>query len=171
MIFFCSQLPLDIIAIATTCDFSNKGLVVNLPIVTISDLKNSDRPGYQPLTLNFSCNDLLMTGNKTTRNIAMFLASNNLHSSDKTVLINTTSQGAKGVVFRVVQGNKTSSPIVFSSSESVQGNATTIFNVSVRGSLAPFFAINMGTYYYIYDLNNISAAKITSTATFVFSYD
>ncbi|HGJ5875512.1 MAG TPA: hypothetical protein ACHBX0_02770 [Arsenophonus sp.] len=67
-------------------------------MVTISDLKNSDRPGYQPFTLNFSCNDL-MTGNKTTRNIAMFLASNNLHNSDKTVLINTTSQGAKGIGF------------------------------------------------------------------------
>lgn len=75
--------------IATTCDFSNKGLVVNLPIVSISDIKNIDRPGYQPFTLNFSCSDLL-AGNKTTRNIAMFLASNNLHSADKTVLINTT---------------------------------------------------------------------------------
>lgn len=81
-------------------------------MVSINDVKNIDRPGYQPFSLNFSCSDLL-TGNKTTRNIAMFLASNNLHSTDKTVLINTTQQGAKGVGFRLVQGNKTSSPILF----------------------------------------------------------
>ncbi|MDR5617074.1 fimbrial protein [Arsenophonus sp.] len=156
--------------IATTCDFSNKGLVVNLPIVSISDIKNIDRPGYQPFTLNFSCSDLL-AGNKTTRNIAMFLASNNLHSADKTVLINTTQQGAKGVGFRLVQRNKTSSPILFSSSESVQGNATSIFNIAAGSALAPSFSIDMAAYYYAYDLNNISAGKITSTATLVFSYD
>ncbi|WGO83523.1 fimbrial protein [Arsenophonus apicola] len=156
--------------IATTCDFSNKGLIVNLPMVSISDVKNIDRPGYQPFSLNFSCSDLL-TGNKTTRNIAMFLASNNLHSTDKTVLINTTQLGAKGVGFRLVQGNKTSTPILFSSSESIQGNATSIFNIAADSALAPTFSINMGAYYYAYDLNNISAGKITSTAILVFSYD
>lgn len=156
--------------IATTCDFSNKGLIVNLPMVSISDVKNIDRPGYQPFSLNFSCSDLL-TGNKTTRNIAMFLASNNLHSTDKTVLINTTQLGAKGVGFRLVQGNKTSTPILFSSSESIQGNATSIFNIAADSALAPTFSINMGAYNYAYDLNNISAGKITSTAILVFSYD
>ncbi|MFS1538756.1 MAG: hypothetical protein ACL7BU_08770 [Candidatus Phlomobacter fragariae] len=60
--------------IATTCDFSNKGLIVNLPMVSINGVKNIDRPGYQPFTLNFSCSDLLVS-NKMTRNIAMFLAS------------------------------------------------------------------------------------------------
>lgn len=144
--------------------------MVNLSIVSISDIKNIDRPGYQYFSLNFSCSDLLVS-NKTMRNIAMFLASNNLHSADKTVLINTTQQGAKGVGFCLEQRNKTSSPILFFSSESIQGNATSIFNIVAGSALAPSFSIDMVAYYYSYDLNNISTGKITSTATLVFSYD
>ncbi|MFS1538755.1 MAG: hypothetical protein ACL7BU_08765 [Candidatus Phlomobacter fragariae] len=81
------------------------------------------------------------------------------------MLINTTQQGAKGVEFRLVQGNKTSSPILFSISQSVQGNATSIFNIATGSALAPSFFINMAAYYYVYDLNNISTEKIISMAT------
>ena len=156
--------------VMTTCNFSNAGLVVSLPSVSVNDTKTADKAGYTPFTLNFTCQDFL-SGSKASRNIKMFLSSQNLLATDKTVLTNTTTQGANGVGFRLVKSDNTASPLILSDNINTQGSATSIFSVNQGGSISSAFAINMGAYYYPYNINSVTQGKITSSATLVMSYD
>ncbi|MBG6029765.1 fimbrial protein [Proteus hauseri] len=156
--------------VMTTCNFSNAGLVVSLPSVSVNDAKTADKAGYTPFTLNFTCQDFL-SGSKASRNIKMFLSSQNLLATDKTVLTNTTTQGANGVGFRLVKSDNTASPLILSDNINTQGSATSIFSVNQGGSISSAFAINMGAYYYPYNINSVTQGKITSSATLVMSYD
>lgn len=156
--------------VMTTCNFSNAGLVVSLPSVSVNDAKTADKAGYTPFTLNFACQDFL-SGSKASRNIKMFLSSQNLLATDKTVLTNTTIQGANGVGFRLVKSDNTASPLILSDNINTQGSATSIFSVNQGGSISSAFAINMGAYYYPYNINSVTQGKITSSATLVMSYD
>ncbi|XOY31258.1 fimbrial protein [Proteus cibi] len=156
--------------VMTTCNFSNAGLVVSLPSVSVNDAKTADKAGYTPFTLNFTCQDFL-SGSKASRNIKMFLSSQNLLATDKTVLTNTTTQGANGVGFRLVKSDNTASPLILSDNINTQGSATSIFSINQGGSISSAFAINMGAYYYPYNINSVTQGKITSSATLVMSYD
>ncbi|WP_337234198.1 fimbrial protein [Proteus terrae] len=156
--------------VMTTCNFSNAGLVVSLPLISVKDAKTVDKAGYTPFTLNFTCQDFL-SGSKTSRNIKMFLSSQNLLATDKTILTNTTAQGAGGSGFRVVKSDNINSPVIFSDNINSQGSATSIFSVNQGGNLSSAFSINMGAYYYPYNANSVTQGKITSTATLVMSYD
>ncbi|MBG3080583.1 fimbrial protein [Proteus mirabilis] len=156
--------------VMTTCDFSNAGLVVSLPLISVKEAKTVDKAGYTPFTLNFTCQNLL-GDSKTSRNINMFLSSQNLLATDKTILTNTTAQGAGGVGFRVVKADNTNSPLVLSDSINTQGSATSIFSVTKGSTLSPVFSINMGAYYSPYNANTVTQGKITSSATLVMSYD
>lgn len=154
----------------TTCNFSNQGLTVNLPKVTMSTLKTATRPGYTPFSLNFQCNNLI-NGTHTSRDIAVFLASSNLLSTDKTVLINTQTQGARNVGFRIVKADNLTSPVILSDSVNLKNTATDIFKVAKAAALASSFSVNMGVYYYPYVINNLSGGAVSSSARLVFSYD
>lgn len=156
--------------VMTTCNFSNAGLIVSLPLISVKDAKTVDKAGYTPFTLNFTCQDFL-SGSKTSRNIKMFLSSQNLLSTDKTVLTNTTTQGVSGIGFRLVKSDNITSPITFSDNIITQGSATSIFSVNQGNTLSSAFSINMGAYYYPYNANSVTQGKITSTATLVMSYD
>ncbi|HCH51696.1 MAG TPA: fimbrial protein [Proteus sp.] len=156
--------------VMTTCNFSNAGLTVALPLVSIKDAKTLDKAGYTPFTLNFTCQDFL-SGSKASRDISMFLSSQYLLANDKSVLTNTTAQGASGVGFRVVKSDNTTSPLIFSNSVSAQGSATSIFSVIKGNTISPTFSINMAAYYYPYNINAVTQGKIESTATVVMSYN
>ncbi|OAT46653.1 hypothetical protein M997_2135 [Proteus hauseri ATCC 700826] len=156
--------------VMTTCNFSNAGLTVALPLVSIKDAKTLDKAGYTPFTLNFTCQDFL-SGSKASRDISMFLSSQNLLANDKSVLTNTTAQGASGVGFRVVKSDNITSPLIFSNSVSAQGSATSIFSVIKGNTISPTFSINMAAYYYPYNINAVTQGKIESTATVVMSYN
>ncbi|QAV24849.1 fimbrial protein [Proteus hauseri] len=156
--------------VMTTCNFSNAGLTVALPLVSIKDAKTVDKAGYTPFTLNFTCQDFL-SGSKASRDISMFLSSQNLLANDKSVLTNTRVQGASGVGFRVVKSDNTTSPLIFSDSVSTQGSATSIFSVIKGNTISPTFSINMAAYYYPYNINAVTQGKIESTATVVMSYN
>lgn len=157
--------------VMTTCNFSNAGLIVSLPLISVKDVKTVDKAGYTPFTLNFTCQDFL-SGSKASRNIKMFLSSQNLLATDKTILTNTTAQGAGGVGFRVVKSDNTTSPLILSDNINTQDNATSIFSVNQGDAISSAFSINMGAYYYPYNINNsVTQGKITSAATLVMSYD
>ena len=156
--------------VMTTCNFSNAGLIVSLPLISVKDAKTVDKAGYTPFTLNFTCQDFL-SGSKASRNIKMFLSSQNLLATDKTVLTNTTTQGANGVGFRVVKSDNTASPLILSDNINTQGSATSIFSVNQGGTISSAFSINMGAYYYPYNINSVTQGKMTSAATLVMSYD
>ncbi|MCW2255340.1 type 1 fimbria pilin [Providencia alcalifaciens] len=156
--------------VMTTCNFSNSGLIVSLPLVSLNDVKTTSQPGYTPFTLNFTCSDLI-GGTQASRDISMFLQSNNLLATDNTVLKNILTQGATGVGFRVVKASNINSPLILSNSISAQNGATNIFSI-IRGSpLSPAFSINMGAYYYPYDINRVTQGNMSSTATLVLSYN
>ncbi|EKT64655.1 fimbrial protein [Providencia burhodogranariea] len=154
----------------TTCNFSNSGLIVSLPLININEVKTAHQPGYTPFTLNFTCTDLI-GGINTSRDISMFLQSNNLLNTDNTVLKNTLTQGATGVGFRVVKASNINNPLIFSNSISAQNSATNIFSITSGSPLSPVFSINMGAYYYPYDINRVTQGYISSTATLVLSYN
>lgn len=167
---FYQPMQLTYNPVTTTCNFSNQGLTVPLPLISIQDVKTNSLAGYTPFTLNFTCSDLA-GGTSASRDISMFLASSNLLATDNTVLTNTATQGATGVGFRLVKASTTSSPIIFSNSVSAQNSATNIFSVTKGSALSPSFSINMGAYYYPYDPNNITKGPMTSNATLVFAYN
>ncbi len=154
----------------TTCTFTNAGLTVSLPLMSINAVKTTDKAGYTPFRLNFTC-DGLLPGNTASRNIAMFLSSSNLQPSDKTVLTNTVSGGAGGVGFRVVQATNLSSPVQFSDSANAQGSATSIFTAAKGSAVSPAFSVDMGAYYYPYSPGTVTQGKMSSSATLVFSYN
>ncbi|WP_407901237.1 fimbrial protein [Providencia rustigianii] len=156
--------------ILTTCNFSNQGLVVSLPPVSINTVKNTPRAGYTPFNLNFACKDFLAGGN-ASRDISIFLSSNSLLAGDKTVLNNTANQGAAGVGFRLVTASNINTPLTLSNSTSAQSNATSIFSVNKGNPIAPSFSINMGAYYYPYNANSVTQGAVSSTATVVMSYN
>lgn len=156
--------------IMTTCNFSNAGLMVNLPLIPIKDAKTVNQAGYTPFTLNFTCQNLI-GGTTASRDILMFLSSSNLLATDKTVLTNTNTQGAKGIGFRVVKSTNTNTPIIFSDSITTQGSATSIFSVSKGSTFSPSFSVNMGAYYYPYNVAAVTQGKLESSATLVMSYN
>lgn len=167
---FYQPMQLTYNPVTTTCNFSNQGLTVPLPLISIKDVKTNSLAGYTPFTLNFTCNDLA-GGTSASRDISMFLASSNLLAADNTVLTNTAAQGATGVGFRLVKASNTGLPIIFSNSVSAQNSATSIFSVTKGSALSPSFSINMGAYYYPYDASNITKGSMTSNATLVFAYN
>lgn len=156
--------------VTTTCNFANQGLTVNLHPITIQNVKTNSLAGYTPFTLNFTCSGLV-NGTNVSRDMAMFLASNNVLSTDNTVLTNTTVQGAAGVGFRMVRASSTGTPLIFSNSVSTQNSATNIFSVTSGSALSPSFSINMGAYYFPYNPNSVTKGAISSSATLVFSYN
>ncbi|OAT38042.1 fimbrial protein [Proteus myxofaciens] len=156
--------------IMTTCNFSNAGLLVNLPLISLKEAKTVNKAGYTPFTLSFTCQDFL-SDSRASRDIAFFLSSQNLLASDKSVLTNSNTQGAKGVGFRLEKTNNTNVPLIFSDSISAQGNATTIFSATKGTTMSPLFSINMAAYYYPYNVNAVTQGKIESTATVVMSYN
>lgn len=167
---FIQPVTLTYNPLITTCDFANRDLSVKLPMVTINTLKTAARPGYTPFSLNFQCNNLI-SGTNTSRDISVFLASSNLLSTDKTVLLNTQAQGAKNVGFRIVKAASLTSPITLSDSVNLKGNATDIFKVLKAAPLAASFTVNMGVYYYPYVVNSVTGGAVSSSARLVFSYD
>lgn len=167
---FIQPVTLTYNPLITTCDFSNKDLYVNLPMVTVKTLKTATRPGYTPFSLNFQCSNLI-SGTNTSRDISVFLSSSNLLATDKTVLKNTQTQGAKNVGFRIVKAASLNSPVTLSDSVNLKGNATDIFKVLKAAPLAASFSVNMGVYYYPYVVNDVTGGAVSSSARLVFSYD
>ncbi|MBG5884277.1 MULTISPECIES: fimbrial protein [Providencia] len=156
--------------ITTTCNFSNQGLVVTLPPVSISTVKSATRAGYTPFNLNFTCSDFLAGGN-ASRDISIFLSSSSLLPADKTTMNNTASQGAAGVGFRLVMASNPNTPITLSNSVSAQSTATSIFTVAKGSPISPSFTLNMGAYYYPYTPAIVTQGPVSSTATVVMSYN
>lgn len=154
----------------TTCDFANRDLSVKLPMVTINTLKTATRPGFTPFSLNFQCSNLI-NGTNTSRDISVFLSSSNLLATDKTVLKNTQTQGAKNVGFRLVKAASLDNPVILSDSVNLKDNATDIFKVLKAAPLAASFTVNMGVYYYPYVVNDVTGGAVSSSARLVFSYD
>jgi len=154
----------------TTCSFPSTDLYVDLPMITINTLRTATRPGYTPFSLNFQCSNLI-NGTNTSRDISVFLASSNLLATDKTVLKNTQTQGAKNVGFRIVNAASLNSPVTLSDSVNLKGTATDIFKVLKAAPMASSFAVNMGVYYYPYVANDITGGAVSSSARLVFSYD
>ncbi|ETO41210.1 fimbrial protein [Morganella sp. EGD-HP17] len=154
----------------TTCTFTNAGLTVSLPLMSINAVKTTDKAGYTPFRLNFTCSSLL-PGNTASRDIAVFLSSSNLQASDKTVLTNTVSGGAGGVGFRVVKAGNLSSPLQFSDSANTQGSATSVFSAAEGSAVSPAFSVDLGAYYYPYSPGPVTQGKMSSSATLVFSYN
>lgn len=167
---FVQPVTLTYNPLITTCNFSNRDLTVKLPMVTINTLKTATRPGYTPFSLNFQCNNLI-AGTNTSRDISVFLASDYLLSTDKTVLRNSLSQGANNVGFRIVKAASLTTPVTLSDSVNLKGSATDIFKVLKAAPLPASFTVNMGVYYYPYVLNSVTGGAVSSSARLVFSYD
>lgn len=148
----------------TTCSFDNAGLTVNLPTLGIAQLSASAQPGLTPFTLNMSCQNMGTNGN-SDRAIQMFLSSTQLLSTDSSVLIDTSSNAAKGVGLRLIQRNNPQQPVVFSTSTTSRGNATLLFNVAAGGALSKNFTLPMAASYYIWAPAKVSQGKLNTSAT------
>ncbi|CAI0887923.1 fimbrial protein [Serratia ficaria] len=148
----------------TTCSFDNAGLAVKLPTVGLAQVGKNSRSGLTPFTLNLSCQNMRANGT-SDRAIDMFLSSNNLLSSDHTVLIDNSADAAKGIGIRLVKMDTSNSPVMMSLSNVDRGSATSLFNVPAGGALNNRFAIGMAAYYYPYNLGGATSGAINSSAT------
>jgi type 1 fimbria pilin len=147
-----------------TCNFNNAGLMVNLPTIGIAQLTKVSQPGYTPFTLNFSCSNLLANGS-TDRAIDMFLSSNDLLSTDNSVLVNNSPGAAQGVGIKVTKRETPNAPVVFSTSTLNRGNATSIFSAAAGAVVESNFSIGMGAYYFPYSPAQLTSGKVRATAT------
>ena len=147
----------------TTCLFQNAGLVVSLPTLGRNQVLNDTRAGYTPFNLNMRCENL---GNKNTseRDIDIFLSSNNLLSTDHTVLIDKSTNAAQGVGLRLVKTNDSQQPVVISTNTNNRGTATSLFYVKAGGQLEPNFIIPMAAYYYAWSPKQLTQGTIKTTA-------
>lgn len=148
----------------TTCAFDNAGLTVTLPTLGISQIAASSQPGLTPFTLNMRCESLAQN-NTSDRAIEMFLSSNNLLSGDSSVLVDNSSDAAKGVGLRVVKREAGNTPVIFSTSTTSRGSATAIFSVAAGGALSENFTLPMAVYYYPYAPQSVTQGKIKTSAT------
>lgn len=148
----------------TTCSFDNAGLAVKLPTLGVSQITQGTQNGLTPFTLNFSCQSRQSDGT-TDRDINMFLSSNNLLSSDNSVLIDKSAGAARGVGIRLVNAKKPDTPVMLALSNTVQGSATSLFHVGVGNALDAQFSIGMAAYYYPYDKATVSSGTINTSAT------
>ncbi|AKG68308.1 P pilus assembly protein, pilin FimA [Serratia fonticola] len=155
---------------ATTCSFENAGLMVKLPRLGLAQLADQHRPGYTPFSLNMRCDNRLENGT-TDRGIDMFLSSNNLLASDSSVMIDTGVDSAKGIGIRLVQASQPALPVTMSSSNTHKGNATSLFTITAGHPLEPQFTLQMGAYYYPYNLTAAGKGKISTTATLNIIYE
>jgi len=147
----------------TTCAFDNAGLTVVLPKVGISQLGASSQPGITPFTLNMSCQNL-NTDSTSTRAVDMFLSSNNLLPADSSVLVDSSTSAAKGVGIRVVKTSNAGKPVVFSTSTTSRGTATSLFSVAQGGAMTQTFSIPMAAYYYVYNTSAVAQGNINTSA-------
>ncbi|MEG9795512.1 fimbrial protein [Serratia marcescens] len=154
---------------ATTCQFENAGLAVQLPRLGIAQLTGS-QPGYTPFTLNMRCENRLENG-AADRKIGMFLSSNNLLATDNSVMIDTSAGSAKGVGIRLVQASAPGQPVRLSASATHPTNATSLFNVMAGSPLEARFTLSMGAYYYPYNLASAGKGKINTSATLNIIYE
>ena len=158
---------------ATTCKFNNAGLTVSLPKVSRTQLVaggENSQLGKTPFTLNMSC-DGLTANNTTDRNIKMFLSSNNLHATDKSLMVDSAAGAASGVGLRLMHENNLGQPVVLSSSNTAIGNATALFSRNSGAAVNSNFEIPMSVHYYPHQPNNIKAGKIKTSATLNIIYD
>ena len=148
----------------TTCSFDNAGLTVTLPTLGIPQLSASSQPGLTPFTLNMSCQNLSANGS-SDRAIEMFLSSNQLLSTDSSVLVDTSSSAAQGVGLRLIQRNNPQLPVVFSTSTTSRGNATLLFSVAAGGALNKTFTLPMAASYYVWAPGKVTQGKLNTSAT------
>ncbi|OJH82947.1 hypothetical protein ASJ78_03674 [Serratia marcescens] len=148
----------------TTCTFDNAGLAVKLPTLGISQITQGAQNGLTPFTLNFSCQNR-QSGGTADRDINMFLSSNNLLSSDNTVLIDKSAEAAKGIGIRLVKTASPNNPVTLSLSSVTPGAATSLFHVGTGNALDAQFSIGMAAYYYPYSPTAMSSGGINTSAT------
>lgn len=95
----------------------------------------------------------------------MFLSSNNLLSSDNTVLIDKSAEAAKGIGIRLVKTASPNNPVTLSLSSVTPGAATSLFHVGTGNALDAQFSIGMAAYYYPYSPTAMSSGGINTSAT------
>ncbi|MBT0725599.1 fimbrial protein [Rosenbergiella sp. S61] len=148
---------------STSCSLTNSGITINLPKLSIQQVASQPTPGFTSFNLNFSCNNL-GSNNKTDRAIDIFLSSSTLLPTDQMTLIDNSNNSAKGVGFRVVNIKDMSKPLIFSTSQTVKGNGTSIFSIPSNNNLNSHFSIPLGAYYYVWDKKKLSQGTLNSTA-------
>lgn len=148
----------------TTCGFDNAGLTVALPAISQAQLSGSAQPGLTPFTLNLTCENIATDGT-TTRTVDMYLSSNNRLAADNTVLVDNSDAAAQGVGLRVVKASAGNEPVVFSSSETSRGAATSLYSRVSGTAIDQTFSIPMAVYYYPYNPDGVTAGKINTSAT------
>ncbi|MGR2858991.1 fimbrial protein [Erwinia rhapontici] len=152
----------------TTCSFDDDNKTVVLNNIDIASLASGAMNGKKAFTLNFSCDG--MKNGIAGRNLRAFMSSNNLLASDSTTLTSPVTGGAKGVGIRVAKASD-NIPLTFSSSETTQGNATTLFSYTASQALPSQLSLPMNAWYYVYNKQMLSSGSVRTTAVVNFVYD
>lgn len=148
----------------TTCAFNNAGLTVTLPTAGVKQITSSRLPGLTPFTLTMNCLDIGVNG-ASNRSIEIFLSSNNLLSTDSSVLIDSNPTAAQGIGLRLIKRDEPDMPVTLSTVTTRRGTATALFSVQVGGALNEHFTIPMAVYYHTWNPSSITPGKINTSAT------
>lgn len=165
---YYKALKIRFVKSVTTCSFDDDNKTVVLNNIDIASLASGATNGKKAFVLNFSC-DGIKNGIAGV-NLKAFLSSNYLLASDNTTLISRETGGAKGVGIRVAKASD-NIPIIFSPSETVQGNATALFSYTADQALPSQLWIPLNAWYYVYDKQALSSGQVSTTAMVNFVYD
>lgn len=124
----------------TTCIFKSPP-TVNLPTVGLYELRNTNRPGYTPFTIDMLCQGTI--NNQSDRPLKVFLSSSKLLPSDNRVL---TDKNIDGVGISLTS-NGSSNAIHMSDSPMNIGPATVILDIKEGSKLNPTTPLQFGAYY------------------------
>lgn len=165
---YYKALQIKFVKRVATCSFDDDNKTVVLNSIDIASLASGAMNGKKAFTLNFSCNG--MKNGMAGHNLQAFMSSNTLLASDSTTLISPDTGSAKGVGIRVAKASD-NIPITFSSSETTQGNATTLFSYTASQVLPSQLSLPMNAWYYVYNKQALSSGPVRTTAMVNFVYD
>ncbi|HAT2830536.1 TPA: fimbrial protein [Klebsiella oxytoca] len=155
----------------TTCNML-RDMSIHLPPAPYNVLKKKGRAEGSDFTIPLRCGNL--AGIKTsTRNVQIWLSSNDLVETDvtKQIMVNSeTTAGGVGVAIRsrIYWGDY--EEVQISSSNDLE-HATPIKNIDKGDDISSIVNIDLHAYYKVYDSSKLSTGTVVATAQIMFSYD
>ncbi|WP_058913384.1 fimbrial protein [Entomohabitans teleogrylli] len=163
------QLAIQFEPTQTTCDLPHDMTVMLNPVTIDSLNEKGGTAGEKAFTLPVSC-DSLQGGNRATRNVTAWLASNDLIEDGDTgyVMVNDDSDAlGVGIALRQPGGNR----VVIANGIGSAPGTTELLHISKDQDTGSRFFIRLVAYYQVYDKKVLSTGSVLGTAQLMFNYD
>lgn len=152
----------------TTCETANPAQVVTLPPVDRAQLRNNIEGGEKNFNIALRCQNQYQ-GN-TNRGLKVYLTSNNLSSTDQTLLVGDSSSTANGVGIKLSKQDNTT-PLSIGVPGGLSANSSLLLEKKLNDQLDSMVYLGLTARYHAYDPANLTAGSINTTAIVNFEYE